>query len=74
MPLAIRKGYIPGVIGRVVARHLYERCGFRLVHEQCGSKWGSEVLEQRFEWGPEDSVEPGVEVGRDRLGDAHGGH
>ena len=30
------------------ARKLYEREGFRLVHEEAGTQWGSEVLEQKF--------------------------
>lgn len=35
--------------GLGVARHLYEKCGFRLVYQQRGTQWGSEVEEQRFE-------------------------
>lgn len=35
--------------GLLAARHLYEKHGFRLVHQQPGRQWGSEVLEQRFE-------------------------
>lgn len=35
--------------GLSAARHLYEKSGFRLVHTQLGSQWGSEVEEQRFE-------------------------
>jgi GNAT superfamily N-acetyltransferase len=31
------------------ARHLYEKHGFRLVHQEPGSQWGTEVEEQRFE-------------------------
>jgi GNAT superfamily N-acetyltransferase len=31
------------------ARHLYEKNGFRLLHQQTGQQWGSKVLEQRFE-------------------------
>jgi GNAT superfamily N-acetyltransferase len=31
------------------ARHLYEKHGFRLIHQQRGSQWGTEVEEQRFE-------------------------
>ena len=31
------------------ARHLCEKHGFRLVQQQPGRQWGSEVLEQRFE-------------------------
>jgi GNAT superfamily N-acetyltransferase len=35
--------------GLSAARHLYEKFGFRLVHQQRGAQWGSEVNEQRFE-------------------------
>lgn len=35
--------------GLLAARRLYERHGFRLVHQQRGSQWGTEVTEQRFE-------------------------
>ncbi len=35
--------------GLHAARHLYEKHGFRLVHQQPGRQWGTEVLEQRFE-------------------------
>lgn len=35
--------------GLAAARHLYEKSGFRLAHEQRGTQWGSEVNEQRFE-------------------------
>lgn len=35
--------------GLAAARHLYERYGFRLVHQQPGNQWGREVNEQRFE-------------------------
>jgi GNAT superfamily N-acetyltransferase len=34
--------------GLSAARHLYESCGFRLVHEQAGSTWGTVVNEQKF--------------------------
>lgn len=30
------------------ARHLYEKFGFRLDHEQKGTQWGTRVLEQKF--------------------------
>lgn len=30
------------------ARLLYEQSGFKLVHEETGSQWGSKVLEQKF--------------------------
>lgn len=33
------------------ARHLYEKFGFQLVHQQRGAQWGLEVDEQRFELG-----------------------
>lgn len=35
--------------GLQAARHLYEKHGFRLVQQQPGRQWGSEVLELRFE-------------------------
>lgn len=35
--------------GLGAARHLYEKFGFRLVFQQRGSQWGTEVDEQRFE-------------------------
>lgn len=35
--------------GLTAARHLYEKCGFRLVEEHSGSQWGAVVKEQRFE-------------------------
>jgi GNAT superfamily N-acetyltransferase len=35
--------------GLGAARHLYEKFGFRLVHQQPGRQWGTEVNEQRFE-------------------------
>jgi GNAT superfamily N-acetyltransferase len=30
------------------ARHLYEKNGFKLVHEQQGSQWGTTVTEQKY--------------------------
>ena len=30
------------------ARHLYEKSGFKLVHEQQGSQWGTTVTEQKY--------------------------
>jgi len=36
--------------GLAAARHLYERAGFRLMHEERGARWGKEVNEQRFEY------------------------
>jgi len=38
--------------GLPAARHLYEKFGFGLVHQQPGSQWGREVTEQRFERPP----------------------
>ena len=35
--------------GLHAARHLYEKAGFHLVHQQRGIQWGTEVNEQRFE-------------------------
>ncbi len=41
--------YLRTFEGLNAARHLYEKFGFALVHQQRGSQWGSEVNEQRFE-------------------------
>lgn len=30
------------------ARRLYDQTGFQLVHEEAGTQWGTEVLEQKF--------------------------
>jgi GNAT superfamily N-acetyltransferase len=38
--------------GLEAARHLYEKSGFRLAHQQRGRQWGHEVSEQRFEMRP----------------------
>ncbi|GAA6165719.1 helix-turn-helix domain-containing GNAT family N-acetyltransferase [Pelagimonas sp. KU-00592-HH] len=35
--------------GLDAARHLYEKYGFELVHEERGKQWGTEVVEQEFE-------------------------
>ena len=35
--------------GLAAARHLYEKFGFRLVFQQHGTQWGTEVNEQKFE-------------------------
>lgn len=42
--------YLWTFAGLNAARHLYERSGFKLVHQQRGAQWGTEVDEQRFEW------------------------
>ena len=34
--------------GLDAARHLYERCGFRLAEEYAGEQWGVNLMEQRF--------------------------
>jgi len=41
--------YLWTFAGLDTARHLYEKFGFRLVHEQRGAQWDVEVSEQRFE-------------------------
>jgi len=43
-----RRVYLWTFAGLDAARHLYERSGFRLVHQQRGTQWGVEVDEQRF--------------------------
>jgi GNAT superfamily N-acetyltransferase len=35
--------------GLSAARHLYEKSGFRLIHQRAGMQWGSRVDEQCFE-------------------------
>jgi GNAT superfamily N-acetyltransferase len=42
--------YLNTFAGLDAARHLYEKHGFNLVHEQRGVMWGAEVNEQRFEY------------------------
>jgi GNAT superfamily N-acetyltransferase len=44
-----RRVYLWTFDGLGAARHLYEKFGFRLVHQHRGSQWGAEVEEQRFE-------------------------
>jgi GNAT superfamily N-acetyltransferase len=44
-----RRAYLHTFEGLHAARHLYERCGFRLVEQCSGTQWGREVNEQRFE-------------------------
>ena len=40
--------YLDTFEGLNAARHLYEKCGFRLTHQVPGSQWGSKVNEQQF--------------------------
>lgn len=44
-----RRVYLDTFEGLQVARHLYEKFSFRLVHQEAGTQWGSRVNEQRFE-------------------------
>lgn len=44
-----RKIYLDTFEGLHAARHLYEKFGFKLVHQSEGSQWGKEVTEQKFE-------------------------
>lgn len=44
-----KRVYLCTFEGLNTARHLYEKTGFRLVEQQKGSQWGTEVNEQRFE-------------------------
>lgn len=44
-----RKIYLNTFEGLNPARHLYEKFGFKLVHQAEGTQWGTKVLEQRFE-------------------------
>ena len=44
------RAYLWTFAGLTAARHLYEKHGFRLAEERPGQQWGTEVLEQRFEW------------------------
>ena len=41
--------YLNTFAGLDAARHLYEKFGFVLVHQQTGKQWSAEVTEQRFE-------------------------
>lgn len=53
--LSIHVGYLPSCIGRIAidgqhaARHLHEKHGFRLIHQESGNQWGHVVNEQGFE-------------------------
>jgi GNAT superfamily N-acetyltransferase len=44
-----KKTYLWTFEGLEAARHLYESCGFKLVHQSPGKQWGTVVNEQRFE-------------------------
>ena len=44
-----RQVYLWTFEGLHVARHLYEKCGFKLVEQTEGSQWGARVTEQKFE-------------------------
>jgi GNAT superfamily N-acetyltransferase len=44
-----RKVYLETFEGLHAARHLYEKFGFRLVHQAEGTQWGKKVTEQKFE-------------------------
>ncbi|MDF1543124.1 MAG: GNAT family N-acetyltransferase [Anaerosomatales bacterium] len=44
------RAYLWTFAGLDAARHLYERAGFKLVEEKRGTRWGTEVLEQKWEW------------------------
>jgi GNAT superfamily N-acetyltransferase len=44
-----RRVYLWTFEGLAVARHIYEKSGFRLAEQRRGSRWGREVSEQRFE-------------------------
>jgi len=44
-----RKIYLETFEGLHAARHLYEKFGFRLVHQAEGTQWGNKVTEQKFE-------------------------
>jgi GNAT superfamily N-acetyltransferase len=46
-----RKIYLWTFEGLDAARHLYEKNGFTLVESHSGTRWGTEVNEQRFECG-----------------------
>lgn len=44
-----KKIYLWTFEGLDAARHLYEKAGFRLVRQQKGDQWGTEVIEQLYE-------------------------
>ena len=44
-----RRVHLDTFEGLHAARHLYQKYGFRLVHQETGTQWGTSVNEQRFE-------------------------
>jgi len=44
-----KKVYLETFEGLHAARHLYEKFGFKLVHQAEGAQWGKKMTEQRFE-------------------------
>jgi GNAT superfamily N-acetyltransferase len=49
MAFCRERDYLWTFDGLGAARHLYEKFGFVLAHQQRGMQWGAEVDEQRFE-------------------------
>ena len=47
-----KKVFLWTFAGLDAARHLYEKHGFQLTHEQRGNQWGAPVTEQKFECVP----------------------
>jgi GNAT superfamily N-acetyltransferase len=62
MAFCLARGYERAYLwtfeGLDAARHLYEKSGFRLAHQQRGRQWGTEVNEQRFELGSPGAIDP----------------
>lgn len=50
--------YLWTFAGLDAARHLYEREGFVLAEETRGTQWGTEVLEQKWEWARPATMRP----------------
>lgn len=44
-----RRSHLATFEGLDAARHLYEKHGFRLIHQEHGNPWGQVVNEQGFE-------------------------
>ncbi|MGQ9645404.1 MAG: GNAT family N-acetyltransferase [Thermodesulfobacteriota bacterium] len=49
MKKSYKKVYLETFEGLHAARHLYEKFGFKLVHQAEGTQWGKKVTEQKFE-------------------------